>query len=264
MANAAISGENYADAGTVSGRQVDDMPVSNLLDPHVENRWRAPSNNEPAVFDLGSAKSIDIIMLRGLTAGENLVARIRVSSADSSGLAGDVLDTGDIENGDPYLDVEYGNLCYVLSSPLTGRYVRIDLNDPDADYVEAGRAHIGPLTSFTYNMSYGWQFGHVDRSTVQKSRGGQSLIWRDNCYRVLDFSLRFVTTTQRYGIVETIDRRNGRHTDVVVVTDTDSDNLARDTVHGLVSELTPVTQPDAVFDTDGPLFSKQYKIEERL
>lgn len=265
MANAAICGENFADAGgRVAGPQTLTMPVANLLDPHVERRWRAPTNDSHFVCDLLSSKALDLIVVRGLTAGANATVRVRVSTVDASGAVGDAFDSGAIADGDRSFDRRYGAAVLALNEVVIGRYVRVDLADPDASFVEAGRLFVGQMTAFTYNMAYGWSIGWVDRSAKQVTRGGQTLIWPDNKYRVLELPLKWVSAEQRYGVVETIDMRNGSHDDVVIVIDPASDNLARDTVLGLIDDVTPVVAPDAIFDGGGPLFSKQYKISERL
>lgn len=264
MANAAISGENFADSGTISGQQTLDNPVANLLDPDVENRWRSPSNAATFVLDLGSLKNFNAVLLRGITGGVNSTQRLRVSTSDASGVAGDVLDTGVVAHGSQYYDTNYDAFAWVQAATIAGRYVRFDCSDPDAAFCDGGRLGVFNLTSFTYNFGYGWSIGWVDRSVVAESRGGQSLTWADNRYRLLEVALRWVTAAQRFGIVETIDRTNGRHTDICFCIDTASTNLARDTILGLATEVTAVVQPDPVFDAGGELYSKAYKIKERL
>lgn len=260
MANAAIAGTNLADAGAISpSSEVFTMPASNLLDEHVGRRWRAETNSGYIVLDLLASTSVDTIRLSGLTVSADATVRVRLSSADSSGAAGDVEDSGTLASGSDQLDADYGTFCYLLASPESCRYVRIDIVDTGADYVEAGRLFVGARTEFTYNFAPGATVGWVDRSKRQEARGGQTLIWNDNAYRQVEVSLEWVTEAQRYGIVETLDRVNGQNTDVLLIVDTDSDNLARDTILGLVSDLTPVA-----FTNLASIFTKQYRIKERL
>lgn len=264
MGNAAICGINLADLGRIgASSQVLAMSSGLIQSPHVEQRWRAQTNAASFVVDLLSLQEIDTIALRGLTMGSNGTVRLRASSADASGEAGDILDLA-VAQGSQHLDTRYGALTYLFDDPEEVRYIRFDLYDPDALMVECGRAFVGLRTAFTYNFAYGWQVQWVDRSTRQKSRGGQTLTWQDNKYRVLDLSFEHVTEDQRFGIVEEIDRDNGLTQDVFVITDTASANLARDSILGLVSDITPVIQPVGVWDANGPLYAKQYKIEERL
>lgn len=265
MGNAAISGVNLADMGAVSASSQEIlMPAATLLQTDVERRWRSKSNSSFVVADLLAIRTLDTVLLRGLTVTPQAVFRVRLSTSDASGAAGDVYDSGEIDSASSAFDAEYGALAVILSSGLAARYVRIDLEDPLATFVEAGRLIICKRTEFEYNFAYGWRVQWIDRSVTQKSRGGQTLVWQDNAYRTLNINLEWVTAAQRYGVVETIDRVNGLHADVLLITDVESENLARDSIFGLVTNLTPVVQPAAVFDAGGPLFSKEYVIEERL
>jgi hypothetical protein len=261
MANAAIAGGNLVAAVSATSQELL-MAASNLLTPHAEERWRSKSGADAFVCDLGSPKALDTVAVRGVTAGAAATVRVRVSSSDASGLAGDLYDSS--AGPAASFDADYDAIVALLAEPVTGRYVRVDIADPGAAYVEAGVAFVALRWAFTTNFSYGWQVQWVDRSTTQESRGGQTLTWRDNRYRKLQLDFKFVTAAERYGVVERIDRDNGLCDSVLVIIDTASANLARDSILGVSIDVTPVVQPDPVFDGDGPLFSKSYQIKERL
>lgn len=260
MGNAAIAYLNLADSGSVTASsQASAMPASYLQDPHVSMRWRSRTNDDFFVVDLLSSQSIDTVLVRGMTVSASSTVRIRISTADSSGADGDASDSGSLISGSTYFDADYGAIVFTTATPVTGRYVRIDISDPDGSYVDAGRVFVGLRTQFSYNFNWGWGIGYTDRSTKIKSRGGQTLVLTDNSFRTINVDLAWVSSSQRYGIIETIDRVNGTHLDVLLITDTDSTNLARDTIFGLISNQSPVTNP-ALAD----IFGKQYQIEERL
>lgn len=283
MDRAAIAWINLADSGAwsvVSGGAA--LSIANLQDVHVQNRYRSTANLAALVCDLGSSKPIDTLALFGTTmaAGtpggtfdsivvtfDSIVvtfdsptpsaggtARVRVSTADATGAAGDAYDSVT----PVAVDAKYNAYVVALASPVTGRYVRFDLSDASASYVEAGRAFIGLRTQFTYSFGYGWQKGRVDRSLKTKTRGGQTQVWRDNAYRTVDVTFSWVTPAQRDSVVEAIDIANGASTDILFMIDPTSSNLARDSIWGLITDITPVTQN--FFD----LYEKQYKIEERM
>lgn len=255
MANAAIAYANLADAGTVvASDQELTLPVSNVQNPHVSRRWRSLFAPAHLVVDLLASVSIDTVALFGMTLTAAGTIRARVSSVDATGVAGDVFDSGTVA-----VDANYGAYIGLLNAPANGRYVRFDLADTGGSYVEAGRVFAGLRTAFTYNHVYGWQRGWVDRSARTKTRGGQTQIWNDNAYRTLDLTFDFVTEAQMNALVEAIDIANGQRKDVLMIRDPASTNLARDSIWGLASELTPASQP-TFFD----VYSKQYKLEERL
>src|SRR5689334_10928661 len=100
MANAALVIDNFADDATVAvSSQALTMPAQNLLTPHPSERWRSLSNADFFVLDKGASLSADTVMIGGLTCGVNSTLRLRLSTSDSTGAAGDVLDTGVIANG---------------------------------------------------------------------------------------------------------------------------------------------------------------------
>lgn len=260
MANAAIAYLNLADLGNIAtSSQVTSMPVSNLQDPHIGIRWRSNINDAYFVVDLLSSQTVDTVVVLGLTVSSTATVRVRICSVDPTGGSGDVADSGTIASGSTYFDATYGAIVYKLDAAASARYIRVDITDNTASYVEAGRVFVGLSTQFTYNYNWGWSFGYTDRSVRIKSRGGQTLVLADNSFRTLTVDFGWVSSAQRYGIVESVDRVNGQNTDVLFITNTDSTNLARDSIWGLVNNLSAVTNP-ALAD----IFGKQYVIEERL
>jgi hypothetical protein len=260
MANAAIAYSNLADAGNLStSSQSPTMPIANLQNPHIAVKWRSTVNDAYFIVDLLSAQSIDTILVRGIEASVSATIRVRVSLADSSVAVGELADSTALADGSAYFDLDYGALVYTLAAPVTARYVRVDITDSAASYVEAGRLFVGLRTTFTYNYNWGWSLGYTDRSIKIKSRGGQTLVLPDNSFRTITVDFGWVSSAQRYGIVETVDRINGQNTDILLITDTASTNLARDSIWGLATGISTITNP-ALAD----IFGKQYQIEERL
>lgn len=247
---AAVVFENLADAAEVRASSSILLAQPTLVQQvHVERRWRALNNVAWLVLDLGAEIPIDTVAAMGLTAS---AARVRVSADDPSGAAGELFDSGQLT-----VDQAYLAIVALCDMPVAGRYVRIDLSGTASDYVEAGRVCIGLRSTFAYNFDYGWSYGYVDPSTRSKTRGGQTQVTPRRPYRTIDVSFARVTAADRYAFVERIDRENALQRDILFITDPESDNLARDTIWGLMSETTPIVQP---FLDD---FTKQYRIEER-
>lgn len=247
---AAVVFENLADAAEVRASSSILLAQPTLVQQaHVERRWRALNNVAALILDLGAEMQIDTVAAMGLTATQG---RVRISATDPSGAAGELYDSGAVA-----VDQAYSTIVALADAPVDGRYVRIDLTDAASDYVEAGRVCIGLRSSFTYNFDYGWSYSYVDPSTRSKTRGGQTQITPRRPYRTIDVTFPRVTAIERYAFVETIERENALQKDILFITDPASDNLARDTIWGLMSETTPIVQP---FLDD---FTKQYRIEER-
>jgi hypothetical protein len=263
MASAALVIDNLADAsaGAVVGAssQVLTMPVTNLQTPSPSERWRSLSSNDYFVLDKGESIEADTVMVGGLTCGPNATVRLRLSTLDDSGATGDVLDTGNISNGDAHFDIEYGMFLWRLAAPAEWRYARFDISDPDATFVEAGCILDGLSEAMAYNFVPGGTFQHNDRSRVATTSSGITLTWPDNTYRSVNLSFDFVTATQRYGLVERLDRVKGIANNVLLITDPDSENLPRDSVWGLVTNPSPIS-----FGPIPDIFGKQLQINERI
>ncbi|WP_448031554.1 hypothetical protein [Bradyrhizobium liaoningense] len=260
MANAALVIDNVALAGSIAASsQALTMPVSKLLSPHPSERWRSLSSSDWFVLDNGASISADTIMIGGLTCSADATLRLRLSSIDATGAAGDVLDTGPVVDGDARFDIKYRSFVTALAAPLAWRYLRFDISDPGAAYVEAGFVLEGLREEMAVNFTQGGSVQYVDRSRVAKSSSGMSLVWNDNQFRRIDLSFPWVEEAQRYGLIEQLDRVCGRRSNVLLITEPDAQNLPRASFYGLMTDVTPVTF-GVLFD----LFGKQLRLDERI
>lgn len=260
--NAAIVVDNLADAGSISASGTASLtPPSLLQNHHVARKVRfAGVTSQYVVVDLGAVQSIDTFAMFGVNLSPTGTCRIRASAFDTSGLVGELYDSGTLTGR---VDPAYGALVALAQAPVSARYVRIDLSDATLTSLEAGRLVVGLRHTFTYNYSYGAQRGRVDRSRKTESRGGQTYIDADNTYRTADISFDALTESERFGVIERLERVNGTKLDVLLILRSDSDNLGRDTIWGLVDEISPVAQPQ-MWIGNAPGYSKTLRIKERL
>lgn len=256
MGNAAIARTNLVDAVTTTisaSSQELSLPVSNILNAHVARRWRSVGSTENLIFDLGSVVLIDTVGVFGTTMSSSGTIRVRASATDSTVVSSLLYDSGVLS-----IDDAYNSHVTAMNSPISARFVRLDLTDSGGDFIEVGRVFVGLRETFQINFNWGWQRKWVDRSKKTKTRGGQTQIFNDNKYRMIDLTFSFISENERNDIVEEIDRINGASVDILFICDVESSNLARDSIWGLIDDVTPVVQPQ--FD----IFSKQYVVEERL
>lgn len=264
MAAAAILITNLADDGTVSASsEVSGMAAELLItSPHVtDDRWRSTSGTADLTIDLGSDVSIDTIVLLGLTVGASATIRLRVSTSAGGSTSGDLIDTGALSAypSSAYFDPDYGMFVYPAAAEVSGRYVRLDLVDGAADYVEAGRIVVGVREEYDYNFVPGAQFDWVDPSASRKSRGGQTLVWERPAFRRAVLQFDWVSNSQRWDLIERLGRVNGVHDDVLVILDPSATNLPQRTIWGSVRDQSP-----ASFSAVPDIHAKQITVEERL
>lgn len=266
MSRAQILYQNLADAGTVTASSwIASAPPAILQDFHISRRWEGRNGDtESITFDLGSAQSIDTVCLfgcQGIFASgdqsnltETAIRRVRLSATDPTGVLGELYDSGSAAG---HIKEAYGAMVELLSSPVTARYGIIDLSQAGADALLAGRNVIGLRNPFTINFGWGWSYGYGDLSRKKKSAGGQTFIDRDDRYRILNLNFESLDEADRNSFVHEIDRLNGISSDVLFVIDPASTDITRDTIWGLIQDMSLPSQPNLAF------FTKPYNIEER-
>lgn len=259
MANAAIAITNLADTGTWTASTAETLlPVTNLQNEHVGKRWRSTAEPATITVDLASNTSIDTAALMGLTVGATATIQVLISTS-AGGAASGNLHNVTYSAADEEFDPDYGMIVVALAAPVSGRYVRFVITDTPASYVEAGRGFVGLREAFTHNFVPGAGVVWTDRSRRTKSAGGQTLIFPDNKFRTAELNFDWVSETQREGLWETLGRVNGNSTDVLLILDTASDNLCRDSIFGLV--INPVR---TVFTGIADIYTAPLTVEERL
>lgn len=268
MGNLSLAYANLADdaASIVASSALTLAPASRLQNPHVARKWRTEGGASAfLIIDLGGSYSVDTFALLGMSGlfgstERNLssaaVTRVRLSSADTSGQAGDVFDSTSAAGR---IDEGYGALIVLMDEAESGRYVRIDFSEAGASFLEAGRLFIGTRHEFEVNFAPGWSRAYVDRTRKTEGRGGQVFMDVGESYRTIELNLEFVSEDERNGVVEEIDRVNGEHVDMLVITDPDSDNLGRDCLWSFIDGNRPVIQPYVI-----DVFTKSYRFRERL
>ncbi|MBP1179962.1 hypothetical protein [Methylobacterium sp. PvR107] len=260
--NAAIAYANLADGGIVRASSASQLaPPARLQNPHVARKWRGDNNpSEYLTVDLGDVHDVDTVAIMGLTLTAAGTIRVRASATDTSALMAEAYDSGPITGA---VDPRYGMLVHLLPVLVQARYVRIDLEQPGATYIEAGRLFVGRRWQFAYNFGFGWGRGYVDLSKRTQSRGGQTYVDPNVSFRTVSLSFEVITEAQRLSFVDDVDRLNGQRVDVLLVTNPASPNLGRDSIWGLLDDLDPITQP-ATWIAGMPAYAKAYKISERL
>ena len=161
-----------------------------------------------------------------------------------------------------YFDPVYASLVCPLVELLTARYVRFDFADalapPTADYIQAGRLVVGIRDALACNFMPGGTLGWADSSPVRKTTGGQTTTWQRRAYRTARLSFDYINNEQRWGLIESLGRDVGRHSDVLLILDPAADNVPQWTIWGLVTDDTP-----AAFTAFPDIYGKQLSVEER-
>jgi hypothetical protein len=261
--NSALAWENFSDAGTItaSGSLVL-TPPSLLQNIHVAKKWRHNATTTFVVADLGALKLIDTVMLAGLSS-EIPTFRVRYSTVDPTGAAGNVYDSGVI-SGLPYFDANYTQFIHLRPTPLSARYIRIDIVETGTlTYIEAGRLAVSGRDTFITNMQTPWSRSSVRGGIDTIGVGGQTFTDVRPGHWSIRANYQFVEETERNDFIETMGLilvEFGR-LDMLWIRDADSTNLARDCVWGYLEQDLIATQNEYI---DPPLFGVDFPIRQRL
>lgn len=225
---------NYVDAAIVTAAHaISSLPAANLKEEDIQKIWRDTSNaNTNLTADLGAQVEIGMTALINTNLISTDGVRIRVSSADPTGAAGDVYDQGGIT---PDVDPVYGNFIYFIEPSVTGRYVRIDLFDL-TNTPEAGRWVIAPTWTPSRHFSFGWEMLWRDASRRTYSLGQNIFTDVQQRQRGFRFVLRGLTEDEAMDEVSELNRVRGIGRDILVCRNAESTNLGRDSIWGLLEE----------------------------
>jgi len=223
-------------AAITSDNALATLPAANVATVQVTQLWKtAPATTTAYVLiDLGSSQSIELVALINTNLTAAGTWRIRISTADATGNTGDALDTTTVSAG---VDVRYKKAIYILSGPVTGRYIKINITDISLTQLSVGKVVACQAFKPTYNFSPGAQIFYRDWSNRYSAYDGQTWTLRGAVQRGFAFVLPAVTDTERNNIGEGLIQDHGIYRDVLVCLDHTSSNLGRDSVWGLLEEI---------------------------
>lgn len=238
-------------------------PPSNLREEHVGRKWRDNAATTFVLADLGSLQTIDTVALLGVSSlGSSFSFQLRLSSVDATGAAGDIFNSGALTTSQ-YFSANYQTFGFLMTTPGNARYVRIDISQPTAPYIEAGRWLIGLRQEFSTNFQTPWTRSARRNSVDAIGVGGQTFVDRRPGYWLIDAQFGFLTESERDALIETIGIAvvNSGHKDILWINDTASVEYSRDFVWGYVDGELRLTQNIYIIP---PLYGVDFSIRQRL
>lgn len=265
VSNPAFSWTNIAlNATLTASSEAAAMLVSKLQQQDTKRNWRTGAVTTAYILGTYSSnQSADTFFLANTNLTAAGIARIRLSSVDATGAAGDIYDSNSAGTAGQ-VDPNWKDLVVLASSVKSGwKYIRIDLTDTTLTYIEAGFLFVGTRTQ----LDIGYQSAQItiiDPSVQKKTKGGQTRIMVRPKYRRGEFSFEFISNSQLRSTVDMIDLLNGIGTPVLMITNPSSTNLGRDSIFGLLQGSSPVVLSNILDSTGAIMSSKQYTIDQRL
>lgn len=276
MQNMVLATPVLSDAATLSASATaGSLPVSNLQEMDIQKVWRATDASAAfLVIDLGAAKEINLIALLGHSGSSRSYARVRGAANEADLTADPDYDSGNLpmrshQSGydgtwaSGVADEEYGALDknmflkWLGTDTETLRWLRIDLVDPNASYIDVGRLYVAKAWQPETNMDYSLAEGFIDDSPTARTVGGVLAPVERKKRRWSEFTLSFATQDEIYDNAFEIERLRGSTKDVLYIHDpTATNHLQRRSIYGSMKGMQPII--NHAFS----LFSKSFRIEE--
>jgi hypothetical protein len=212
------------------------LPPGNVATEQPSQVWRSVPGTTTAwlVVDFTSSQSIGVVAAIATNLSAAATWRVRLSTVDATGAAGDAHDSGMINAGVNPIE---RMAIRVLASTVSGRYLRVDFIDASLPYLEVGRLFAGVKWQPTRNYRFGSQVTFRDFSKGMYGDNGQYWALRGSMQKIISFSMPAITETERNTFGLSMTRNSGRFRDILVVLDPNSSDLGRDSVFGILEEV---------------------------
>lgn len=199
----------------------DSAGVSNLLDPQPRLRLRGVGG-AAILVDFGGTFTPDCVALISTNATAAALVRVRLSTADVTGLAGDAWDTGTVS---AQASAEgNGNVVVVRATGgAGGRYLLVELADGTLPYVDVGYLAVGALWRLSRAQSYGFREGRLilDQRPRNPVTGAEFPVPAVFNPRFAAFQVAWMNRTETEGNHRILVRRLGAVGDALWIPETD-------------------------------------------
>ncbi|MBR0649499.1 hypothetical protein GXW78_07500 [Roseomonas terrae] len=249
---------------TAAAATVPTMPLSNLQDPQPRVRTRFMGSSAAILFDLGASRPLDCVAPLSGTLTASATIRVRLSTADITGAAGDAWDSGvgPAATGDE----ANGNVVVVRAAgPATGRYLLVEVTDAALSEIDIGLVVAGALWRMTRAQSWGYQEDRMilDRRDRNGYTGAEFPAPALSNPRFAAFETRYLGVSEIATQYRAMVRRNGAVRDVLWVPDTGLSRVEMN-LRSIWGAVVQPGQADGMTRTAFPGWSRSWRVVERL
>lgn len=286
MANIFLAWQNRTDEGTLSGGSWQaSLPLANMQNRQVQKVSRttdAALASTQFTIDLGAARPIGVLAL--VVHNISVNGQVRVIGDDASDFLTPLYDSGWVSVWpwgavpQDLLEWEDDNFWYgtlsaqaragyqspfihKLPSVQNLRYWKVQISDAgNSDgYVQIGRLFMARGWTPSVNYAYGASLGYQDPTPVDMSLSGAEYFDMRSKYRVMNFTMQYITDTEAYSYALELQRLAGVSGEVLVIPDPDtaSTQPMRSFV-GRLRQIGAVTQPQPT------AYSVNFEVKELL
>lgn len=202
---------NLAAGATITvglGEAVAAMPLTHLFSEQPRERARlllTSSANAVLLVDFGDAVTIDCIALIGTTLNAQASYVVRASLTDPAvSISNSILTTGTVAAETS--DAAGGNVVCLLASPVSARYWRIAVTNPNAPVADIGLLVMGRLIRLERQRAYGGGEGRLvlDQRDRNERTGAEFVVPALVNPRTADVTLPMLTLAEASGVMRDI------------------------------------------------------------
>lgn len=237
--------KNIDTAALTADSQAGALGVSKLKSQTVADVYRSGDENIGLVADFRESIDLNATMLAGVNSTQ-VRRRVRVSDTDTTGKAGELYDSGWADAGSNDFDGRRGFFLHVLPSTVTGRYLRVDLEDQQgkASNLEAGRWWAGTVIQPDVNFEYGWGLGVRDLSQQRQGPGGQVFVTDRPKQQTITVRFTALTPSEVRDLADALAYDVGLNSDFLLVPNVEEGKVALDAVWGYLETLRNRSEPN--------------------
>jgi hypothetical protein len=249
--------------GSVASAQatIATMPITNLQDPQPRRRARLMGSSATITTDLGAEVPVDCVALISTTLGAGAMVQARLSNVANFSVT--LADTG-LLNAEAQ-DESQGNIVLVFPAPVTARYLRVDLTDGAAPYMDIGLLVAGQLWRLLRGTAYGIREGRVmlDRRDRNPYTGAEFPVPAIVNPRMAAFTLPALSTAEARNQHRDMLRRLGAARDTLWIAEL-TDSMAERNRRAIWGAVNQAGEEAAAARGSFQLLNRAFRIVERL
>jgi len=237
------------------------MPITNLQDPQPRRRARLMGSSASITADLGAEVPVDCIALISTTLGAGAMVQARLANVANFSMT--LADTG-LLNAEAQ-DESQGNVVLVFPAPITTRYLRVDLTDGAAPYMDIGLLVAGQLWRLLRGTAYGIREGRVmlDRRDRNPCTGAEFPVPAIVNPRMAVFTLPALSTAEARNQHRDMLRRLGAARDTLWIAEL-SDSMAERNRRSIWGAMNAPGEDAATSRDSLPLASRGFGLVEMV
>lgn len=194
MANAGFIGyaQHTDDCVLTASSVKNPLIAANMRDDQLSKVWRTASGLTTAylLLDLNQTKTVDVVALVGTNFSTGTTIRVRASLSDVNAVSSLSHDSGTVSAN---VDSECGLAIYLAATAFSARYMRIDITDASANYLQAGRLAIMQVWRFDYSLELGAEEEFADLSSKEITEDGHAWVYNRTTLRRFNGALPALT-----------------------------------------------------------------------